>query len=239
MQNVNDDLIAKYITESISVAEVLRKLGYDPRGRNYKIVHDAIKRLNLDYSHFLGKSHCKNKIRIINWNEVLIQKSSVILGPARKKRLVKDGLLIYKCYNEKCGLNSWLGEKISLQLDHINGINNDHRIENLRLLCPNCHSQTPTFAGKNLKGQKRRLVQKNDFCTCGKKKTIRCAMCKECFKQYKADNLTKIKWPSNDDLIQMIKELNYVQVGKILGVSDGAIRHRLKCRGLLPNKKSK
>ena len=92
---------------------------------------------------------------------------------------------------------------------------------------------------ENLKGQKRRLVQKNDFCTCGKKKTIRCAMCKECFKQYKADNLTKIKWPSNDDLIQMIKELNYVQVGKILGVSDGAIRHRLKCRGLLPNKKSK
>jgi Zn finger protein HypA/HybF involved in hydrogenase expression len=64
-----------------------------------------------------------------------------------KKRLIKENLLTYECY--KCGLKEWNGKAISLQLEHINGINNDNRIENLCLLCPNCHSQTDTFAGRN------------------------------------------------------------------------------------------
>lgn len=62
----------------------------------------------------------------------------------------------YVC--ECCGNDGeWLGKKISLQLDHINGINNDNRIENLRFLCPNCHSQTDTFGGKN-KNNKMKII---------------------------------------------------------------------------------
>ena len=55
----------------------------------------------------------------------------------------------YKCFTSKCGLTEWHGEHITLELDHINGIRNDNRLENLRWLCPNCHSQTPTFRGYN------------------------------------------------------------------------------------------
>jgi len=55
---------------------------------------------------------------------------------------------MYAC--DKCQISSWLGEKIVLELDHINGVNNDNRIENLRFLCPNCHSLTPTFRGRNI-----------------------------------------------------------------------------------------
>lgn len=66
-----------------------------------------------------------------------------------KERLIRANLLEYKCH--KCGITEWQNEPIALQLDHINGINNDHRLENLRLLCPNCHSQTDTYAGKNKK----------------------------------------------------------------------------------------
>jgi hypothetical protein len=64
-----------------------------------------------------------------------------------KKRLLEEGFLVNKC--SECGLSdTWNGNPIVLQLDHINGINNDHRLENVRLLCPNCHSQTDTWCGK-------------------------------------------------------------------------------------------
>jgi hypothetical protein len=82
------------------------------------------------------------------------------IGPQRKtlleyhsragarKRILRDQLLDYKC--DSCGINEWNGKSISLELDHINGKRDDHRLENLQFLCPNCHSQTKTFRGRNL-----------------------------------------------------------------------------------------
>lgn len=74
-----------------------------------------------------------------------------------KARLLKEGIKEYKC--EKCGLTEWLGQPISLQLHHINGIHNDNRLENLQLLCPNCHSQTDTFGWK---GKGHAIIRKAD-----------------------------------------------------------------------------
>lgn len=67
-----------------------------------------------------------------------------------KKRIIEQKLINYEC--SSCGNNgSHNGKELILQLDHINGTNNDHRIENLRFLCPNCHSQQDTYAAKNMK----------------------------------------------------------------------------------------
>jgi 5-methylcytosine-specific restriction endonuclease McrA len=66
-----------------------------------------------------------------------------------KTRLVREGLLKNSC--QSCGLASWHGKPLNMHLDHINGVKNDNRLENLRMLCPNCHSQTPTYGGRNLK----------------------------------------------------------------------------------------
>jgi HNH endonuclease len=72
-----------------------------------------------------------------------------------KRRLLHAGILKNKC--SVCGLSEWKGEYLSMHLDHVNGVRSDHRLENLRMLCPNCHSQTPTYGGKNLR--RARLLQ--------------------------------------------------------------------------------
>ena len=66
-----------------------------------------------------------------------------------RNRLIVEGYKEAKC--ESCGNDQWMGQQISLEVDHINGISNDHRLENLRILCPNCHAQTDTYRGKNIK----------------------------------------------------------------------------------------
>jgi 5-methylcytosine-specific restriction endonuclease McrA len=68
---------------------------------------------------------------------------------SKKRRLLQEGILTNQC--SECGLDSWLGEALVVQLDHVNGDNADWRLENLRMLCPNCHSQTPTYARANPK----------------------------------------------------------------------------------------
>ena len=68
-------------------------------------------------------------------------------------RLIKEGYKTYNC--EECGISEWQGKKISLELDHIDGINTNHSLNNLRLLCPNCHSQTDTYRSKKLKLNKK------------------------------------------------------------------------------------
>ena len=71
----------------------------------------------------------------------------------KKRKLVRDGILDYRCI--ECGISEWRGRPLAIQIDHINGIRDDWRIDNLRMLCPNCHSQTPTFAGRNVKRHRR------------------------------------------------------------------------------------
>ena len=70
-----------------------------------------------------------------------------------KRRLLELGLLKESC--SCCGVAEWLGKPLSIHIDHINGMKDDWRLENLRMLCPNCHSQTATFSGRNVKRRGR------------------------------------------------------------------------------------
>ena len=80
------------------------------------------------------------------WSGIFCKNSKIGLSSLRRK-IITNNLLEYKC--SSCGLTDWNDKIITLQLDHINGIRDDNRIENLRFLCPNCHTQTDTFAVRN------------------------------------------------------------------------------------------
>lgn len=138
------------VIKSESIAQVNKKLGLKVAGGNYKTVKSYIKIFNLNTDHFTGKGwNIGNKFGLTNslpLDKILIENSSYKNTSSLKKRLLKNNLLSYRCYI--CNISDWLNKNLVLQLDHINGNNSDNRIENLRLLCPNCHSQTETYCNK-------------------------------------------------------------------------------------------
>lgn len=87
--------------------------------------------------------------RALSLEEILVENRPQTGRGTLKRKLIKNGIFKDEC--SECGISTWMGKKLSLQLDHINGQPKDNRLENIRLLCPNCHSLTSTYSGKNNK----------------------------------------------------------------------------------------
>lgn len=155
-QTTSDEAFAAAVAASTSMAETLRAIGLVPAGGNYHGAYRRIRRNKLDTSHWKGQGYSKGSKRPLNSHNkiplenLLIENSTHGLGSHKLKlRLWSEGVLAEEC--SICHLKDWLGQRIGLQLDHINGDSFDNRIENLRILCPNCHSQTETYCGRNVK----------------------------------------------------------------------------------------
>ena len=142
--------LTKAVRTSETWSQVLRELGLVISGTSFRHVQKHARELNLDVSHFLGKSWSKgrqlpNRRDGIPLKKVLV-KNSTYKTNHLKNRLFREGLKERRC--EVCGLTEWNGKPAALQLDHISGNRIDHRLHNLRIVCPNCHAQTETYCRK-------------------------------------------------------------------------------------------
>jgi len=134
---------------STSYRQVLQKLGIAPAGGNYSTLKKRMSNLSVDISHFLFQGWRKEKILPrVDIQEYLTNRKS-ISSFKLKAKLFKLGLKSRQC--EGCSNIGWRGKPIPLELDHINGNSSDNNLENLRILCPNCHAQTSTYRGKNIR----------------------------------------------------------------------------------------
>ncbi len=145
-----DKQFTEAVKNSGSIRQVLLKLNLAPKGGNYVTVHKNVKRLNLDTSHFHGQVWNKgqNFVPKRPLSDYTSNKHS-IKSHSLKIRLIKEEIFIHKCY--KCQRTEWNGKPISIELEHIDGNHDNNNLDNLTLLCPNCHAQTDTYRGKNKK----------------------------------------------------------------------------------------
>lgn len=166
------DKLEQIVSESYSFAEALRKIGLRDVGSNFKTIKKYVEEYNIDTSHFRGQTWNKGMgntdYAAYNKLENILKENTNFKSDTLKYRLVKEGLKQWKC--EKCGNEGvWEGKELVLELHHINGNHYDNRLENLQILCPNCHSQTDNFRNKNstkaVKPKKRVLyIRKCDYC---------------------------------------------------------------------------
>ena len=244
----NEKLIRIIVKESFKKMEVLNKLGLKSFTGNYDTLNKYIRLYNIDISHFNRKI---NKVGI-NLPKIDLEKiltvNSLYNRTKLKGRLYKEGLKERKC--EMCGQGEeWNGRHMSLILDHINGIYNDNRLENLRIVCPNCNATLDTHCGKNVQHvdkkeynkQYRKLHRKKvekkiynkdiKYCKdCNKELSIynKNGVCISCSNKIKSINNRKVERPSYDQLLSEIKELGYCGTGRKYNVSDNTIRKWLK-----------
>lgn len=131
--------LLKAIDNSSSLSGVIRYLGMNKSSNTYNVIRKKIKEYDITPS-FKVKENKK-----YSDDQIFCENSTYDRKDLRNK-IIRENILSYNCC--VCGIDEWNGKPLSLQLDHINGIGNDNRKENLRFLCPNCHTQTSTWGNK-------------------------------------------------------------------------------------------
>lgn len=226
--------LQELINNSTTIVEVLTKLKVDAYNGNHKILVKRINNESIDINNLVNnrKSHLSLKMFNSNFKVDNIEKDifaidSIVSKATIKKYILKNNLINYSC--QKCkNTGEWLNSKLSLQLDHINGVNTDNRLENLRFLCPNCHSQTETFGSKNKKKTKKYCLD------CSReihKKSTRCNSCANKFSVFFRTGNKRFE-ASEEELVSLVKHYPMTKIGEMFGVSNNAIKKRCISLGI-------
>lgn len=134
--------IERYVKESYSWATLASKLGYNVKSGSYlTTMQSMVAELRLDVSHFTGQAWNKN-----NFDYSRFRKDNAIKSSQAVNALVF--IRGHRC--ENCGLTEWMEQSIALEVHHIDGDSLNNELDNLKLLCPNCHALTENYRGKNI-----------------------------------------------------------------------------------------
>ena len=217
IDNYSKEELEQIVQQSFSIKEVIDKLGYSTHsGSNNNTVKNRIEKYQIDISHFNYQTPQKR-----NENNIFIENSTASQATLRKW-YIKGNYTPYIC--SICGQEPfWKGKDLTLILDHINGVNNDDRLENLRWVCPNCNQQLDTTGHTKLHKERLDKIKKKYYCIdCGKEITSRAKRCHSC--EAKNRTTTKKMLITREELKNLIRTTPFTRIGEQYNVSDNAVR---------------
>jgi hypothetical protein len=219
--------LRELVPRATSLTEVLRHFGLRPAGGNHRLLRRWLDEWGISTEHFVGTPPGPPRRDPIPLAQVLITGSTYHRGQL-KRRLYEEGLKERRC--EECGQDEeWRGARLALILDHINGIADDNRLENLRIVCPNCAATFETHCGR----QNRLPEEPRECLRCGEKFRSRSRFQKYCSRycgsRYDRHGLVRpgarrVVRPPYEHLVAEVQETSWSAVGRKYGVSDNAVR---------------
>lgn len=219
----NKELLENAVRKSCNLNDVYIHLGIKPQSNRNKSLEESIKGFNISMDHL--EKGVKSRISY--------EAEDISNGNRRLGRLVLEKFLNFHnieqtCNN--CSLDSWLGEKMSLDIDHINGDPTDNRLENLQYLCPNCH-RLKTSGNKRAETLDRKIITQK-HCSCGEKISKRATHCGPCAKKL-ARRSDRINWPEPELFTELVWEKPIPAIAEELKVSPSSLSRYLKRSGIL------